>query len=260
MTSPTSEATPQGEQPPGVPAAAQPEAPRPGVEANGHAPHPEAAPRAAEARNGHRASPVIDELAMPAWKRAYDVLASSLALVALLPVFGLISVAIVVESRGGPLYRQVRVGRGGRTFTCWKFRSMQIDAEQQLDVLRAQNEAHGHIFKMREDPRRTRVGTVLRKTGLDEFPQLWNVLRGQMSLVGPRPPLPSEVAGYAPEQLRRLAGVPGITGLWQVSARERYDFDEMVRLDIEYLTSMRPWRDARIVLATIAAMLFARGS
>jgi lipopolysaccharide/colanic/teichoic acid biosynthesis glycosyltransferase len=250
MTSPAPEATPEAAQ-----ATARPEG------ANGHASrHAPAAPQRSQAEHRPRRRARIDEVAIPAWKRTFDVIAAAFGLLLLMPAFALISLAIVLESRGGPIYRHARVGRGGRTFVCWKFRSMHDDAEQQLERLRERNEANGHIFKMRDDPRRSRVGAVLRKTGLDEFPQLWNVLRGEMSLVGPRPPLPSEVAEYAPEHLQRLAGVPGITGLWQVTARERYDFEEMVRLDVEYLSSMRPWRDARIVLATIPAMLFARGS
>ena len=113
---------------------------------------------------------------------------------------------------------------------------------------------------MRKDPRRTRVGTVLRKIGLDETPQLWNVLRGEMSLVGPRPPLPSEVERYEPWHFERLRGVPGITGLWQVTARQNYDFEDMVRLDREYLSKISPWTDVVIVIRTIPAMLLGRGS
>ncbi len=204
--------------------------------------------------------PDIPLVRMPPWKRAFDLVAGLLGIVVLLPVLPLIALAIVLESRGNPLYLHQRVGRGGTLFTCWKFRSMQVNADSQLEALQHRNEANGKIFKIRNDPRRTRVGAVLRKTGLDETPQLWNVLRGEMSLVGPRPPLPHEVADYEAHHYARLAGFPGVTGLWQVTARESYDFEDMVRLDSEYLAAIGPRTDAVIVLRTIPAMLLGRGS
>lgn len=206
------------------------------------------------------AIPELELVRMPLWKRAVDVAGAAVGVVLLLPFFAVIALAIVLESPGGPLYRHLRVGRGGREFVCWKFRSMRVDADEQLDTLREHNEANGQMFKIRNDPRKTRVGAFLRRTGLDEAPQLWNVLRGQMSLVGPRPPLPREVTEYEPHHFRRLAGVPGITGLWQVSARRNYDFEEMVRMDVEYLRRIAPWRDAVLILRTVPALLLGRGS
>lgn len=203
---------------------------------------------------------VCAPVAMPAWKRTIDAVAASLGLVGLAPMFALIALLIVLDSRGMPLYRQVRIGHGGRPFSFWKFRSMHRDADRMLDDLRDRNEANGNIFKMRDDPRVTRVGRWLRKTSLDELPQLWNVLRGDMSLVGPRPPVVAEVLRYEPHHFQRLAAVPGITGLWQVTARERYDFDDMVRLDIDYAGRMGPWLDVTILLKTIPVVLKGKGA
>jgi lipopolysaccharide/colanic/teichoic acid biosynthesis glycosyltransferase len=167
---------------------------------------------------------------------------------------------VAIESPGGPIFRQVRVGKGGRTFVCWKFRTMRRDAEAMKASLMAQNEANGHIFKMKNDPRRTRFGVILRKTSIDELPQLWNVLRGDMSLVGPRPPVPAEVALYSARDLRRLAVEPGITGLWQVTLRGRHDFDDMVARDIEYAARRGPGLDAWILARTVGAVLRGDGS
>lgn len=202
----------------------------------------------------------IERLPFPRWKRLMDVIVSSIALAALAPVFAVVAVVVRLDSRGPSLFRQRRVGYGGREFTCYKFRSMYVDAEERLAHLAHLNEANGHVFKIRNDPRRTRVGKVLRKTSIDELPQFWNVLRGDMTLVGPRPPLPTEVQQYEARELARLRGVPGITGPWQVSARERHDFAEMVELDLDYLENISFGRDCRILLATIPAVLGARGS
>ena len=197
---------------------------------------------------------------MPAWKRTIDTMVAATLLVVASPVLLLIALAVMVDSAGSPLFRQTRVGRGGTTFSFWKFRSMSRGADDLRDELASRNEANGHIFKLRDDPRVTRVGRVLRKTSLDELPQLWNVLRGEMSLVGPRPPIPDEVARYSPEDLQRLAAVPGITGLWQVSARERHDFSDMVVLDIEYAREISLGRDLRILVKTIPAVLSGKGA
>ena len=196
----------------------------------------------------------------PWWKRAMDIVGALILLAIVLPLLLLVALAIVLDSRGGPLYRHERVGRGGGRFTCWKFRSMHADAETQLDGLMEQNEASGLIFKIKHDPRTTRVGRVLRRASLDELPQLWNVLNGSMSLVGPRPPLSHEVAAYEPSEFRRLSGTPGITGLWQIRARDRHDFAEMVLLDIEYLERVSMIGDAMILLKTIPTVLRGRGS
>ncbi|MGE3960045.1 MAG: sugar transferase [Dehalococcoidia bacterium] len=202
----------------------------------------------------------LEGLPMPRWKRAMDVVLAGGALVALAPMFALVAVLVRLDSSGPAIFRQRRVGRAGREFTCFKFRSMYVDAEERLALLQHLNEARGHVFKIRDDPRRTRVGKVLRKTSVDELPQFWNVLRGDMTLVGPRPPLVSEVERYEARARRRLRGTPGITGPWQVSARERHDFEEMLELDLDYLDSISFARDCRILLATIPAVLGARGS
>jgi lipopolysaccharide/colanic/teichoic acid biosynthesis glycosyltransferase len=180
--------------------------------------------------------------------------------VVLAPVLLAISLAIIIDSGGAPLYRQTRVGHGGKHFTIWKFRSMYRGADRLLAQLMEQNEANGHIFKMKHDPRVTRVGRVLRRTSLDELPQLWNVLNGTMSLVGPRPPTAGEVDQYAPEQLGRLATVPGITGLWQVTKRGEHNFDDMVTLDVEYARRLSFRLDVAILARTIPTVLFGKGS
>ncbi len=197
---------------------------------------------------------------LPAWKRAFDIIAASLALVVLTPLLLIVAAVVSLDSPGGPIFRQVRVGKGGRTFVCWKFRTMQRGADAMKAQLMTLNEANGHIFKMRNDPRRTRVGVFLRKTSIDELPQLWNVLKGEMSIIGPRPPVPAEVANYEPAQLRRLAVEPGITGLWQVTLRGRHDFEDMVAKDVEYAERRSPGLDAWILLKTVAAVVRGDGS
>ncbi|MCC6236402.1 MAG: sugar transferase [Dehalococcoidia bacterium] len=196
----------------------------------------------------------------PAWKRAMDVFGALVLLLITAPAFAVIMVAIRLESRGGAFYIHERVGRGGRIFRCLKFRSMYAGADQERALLAAQNEGTGPIFKMRHDPRVTGVGRVLRRTSLDELPQLWNILRGDMSMVGPRPPLPDEVAEYTPRQLQRLAGTPGLTGLWQVTARARHDFDEMTELDLLYLEHISLASDISILLRTVRTVVKAEGS
>jgi len=202
----------------------------------------------------------IEAAALPRWKRTIDLAVSGVALTVLAPVFAVVAVFVRLDSRGPVFFAQPRVGRNGQPFTCWKFRSMCEDAEAQLERLRTDNEARGPLFKMQNDPRRTRVGKVLRKSSIDELPQLWNVFRGEMSLVGPRPPLVREVEQYAPEHWDRLAGVPGVTGLWQVRARHRHDFEEMLELDLEYLNNLSLAGDLKILLATVPAVLLGRGS
>lgn len=188
-------------------------------------------------------------------KNAFDRVSAGLAMLVLLPVFLAIALAITVEDRGPVLFRQERVGRGGKTFQMWKFRSMVADAEAQLSRLMSVNEASGPLFKLRRDPRVTRVGAFIRKYSLDELPQFLNVLRGEMSLVGPRPPLPREVAEYESATRRRLLVTPGMTGLWQVSGRSNLSWDEAVRLDLYYVENWTPvldlmilWRTFRVVL------------
>jgi exopolysaccharide biosynthesis polyprenyl glycosylphosphotransferase len=193
-------------------------------------------------------------------KRIFDIITSLLLLVLLLPVGLLVALAIKLDSRGPVLFRQSRLGRNGKQFEALKFRSMKMGSEAERDALSQQNEASWPLFKMRNDPRVTRVGRFLRRTSLDEVPQLWNVLKGDMSLVGPRPPVPSEVEEYHPWQRRRLEAPPGITGLWQVSGRSDLPFDEMVMLDIYYIENWSLVLDFGILLRTIPAVISGRGA
>ena len=193
-------------------------------------------------------------------KRALDITVAAALLVLAAPLMLLIALAIKLDSPGPVIFRQRRVGKDGRLFTFYKFRGMVADAEARLHEVAHLNEVDGPIFKSRRDPRVTRVGRVLRRTSLDELPQLWNVLRGDMSLVGPRPPLPTEVTRYEPWQRDRLLVPGGITGLWQVSGRNLLGFEDMVRLDLEYITRWSLWLDLRILLRTILVVLTARGA
>jgi len=203
----------------------------------------------------------IRSVRVPVWKRLIDVIGASVGLVVLSPLLTVVAVAIMVESPGGAIFRQARVGKGGRIFTCWKFRSMVRGADKMLDGLISQNEADGIIFKIKDDPRRTRIGKFVRRTSIDELPQLWNVLRGDMSLVGPRPPTVTEVLRYDERHLARLASTPGLTGLWQVTLRrERHDFADMVELDVRYAEEMSLWLDAKILFKTIPTVLGGKGS
>ena len=188
-------------------------------------------------------------------KRVFDASVAAIAIVILLPLFAAIAIAIRRESSGPVLFSQQRVGRGGRSFRMFKYRSMVVDAEAQLDGLREANQGAGALFKLRDDPRVTRVGKVLRKYSLDELPQLFNVLVGDMSLVGPRPPLQSEVEEYERHVRRRLFIKPGLTGMWQVNGRSDLDWEESVRLDLYYVENwsltgdlLILWRTARVVL------------
>jgi exopolysaccharide biosynthesis polyprenyl glycosylphosphotransferase len=206
----------------------------------------------------------VREPALSDWqiffKRSSDVVLSAAALILLAPVFGALALAIKLDSPGPVIFRQTRVGRNHGHFTCFKFRTMCADAEQQLETLRQQNEADGPIFKMRDDPRRTRMGRLLRRTSLDELPQLWNVLKGDMSIIGPRPPIPDEVAEYEAWHRRRLEVSPGITGLWQVSGRSDLTFDEMVLLDVYYIENWSPLLDLRILVKTVPTVLLGSGA
>ena len=195
------------------------------------------------------------------FKRALDVAISVLLLVLALPVVGLVALAIKATSRGGTvLFRQTRCGLNGRSFTLYKFRTMVEDAEERRREIEHLNEMKGPVFKLRSDPRVTWLGRFLRKFSLDELPQLWNVLRGDMSLVGPRPPIPEEVAKYQRWQRRRLAMKPGLTCLWQISGRNEIDFDRWMELDLEYIDSWSPGLDLKILLKTIPVVLSGRGA
>ena len=204
------------------------------------------------------------DVAISGWKqvvkRGVDVVGALVLLVVLAPFLGLIALAIRLETPGSPIYCQARVGKGGREFTLYKFRSMYEGAEEERDRLVPLNEADGPLFKIREDPRVTRVGRLLRRASLDELPQLFNVLRGDMSLIGPRPPLPSEVAQYQDWHRKRLEVAPGMTGLWQVSGRSELTFDEMVMLDLYYIENWSLGLDLRIVLRTIPRVILGYGA
>ena len=194
-------------------------------------------------------------------KRALDVLLSAIALIILSPLFFLIAVLIKLEDRGPVFFAQTRVGKFGREFKMFKFRSMCLDAEQRLkDLLIKNQHSQGITFKIRNDPRITRVGNWIRKFSLDELPQFYNVFRGDMSLVGPRPPVPREVALYSQSDRRRLAVKPGITCLWQVSGRAEIDFSGQVRLDVQYIESQRISTDLRILVKTVPAVISGRGA
>ncbi|MGM7679311.1 sugar transferase [Microbacterium sp. A94] len=193
-------------------------------------------------------------------KRALDIAVSALALIAIGTVTPVIALLIKLDAPGPVFFRQERVGRDGRTFRMVKFRSMKTDAEQQLASLKEQNQGAGLLFKMKNDPRVTRVGKVLRKLSLDELPQFWNVLTGDMSVVGPRPPLPSEVTAYDGTVFRRLYIKPGITGLWQVSGRSDLSWDESVRLDLQYVENWSVMNDLQIMFRTAQAMVRPSGA
>jgi len=205
-------------------------------------------------------------------KRALDIAASALLLFVLAPVLILIAALVKLKSPGPVFFRQSRVGEHGRPFTMLKFRTMRVNADSAIhkefvsQLINGSSPAGGDgakeaPFKIVNDPRVTSIGHLLRKTSLDELPQLWNVLRGDMSLVGPRPPLPYEVEQYKPWHYRRvLEAKPGITGLWQVSGRSRTTFDDMVRLDLRYAKNQSAWADIRILLATPRAVISGKGA
>ena len=193
-------------------------------------------------------------------KRALDLVLATLGLLACAPVFMALAVLIKLESRGPVFFKQERIGRGQRPFTMFKFRSMCDQADALQHELTALNEAHGPLFKIQRDPRLTRVGKLIRKYSLDELPQLWNVLRGEMSLVGPRPPVRREVAQYDEWAQKRLEIKPGMTGLWQVSGRSQLTFDEMLKLDIYYMWNWSLTNDLKILLRTVPAVISGQGA
>ena len=189
-----------------------------------------------------------------------DFVGALAAIVVTGPVMLLAALAIKLESRGPILYKSIRIGRGGRPFTFYKLRSMVDGADRHRHHLTHLNECDGPVFKMSRDPRVTRIGRLLRTTSVDELPQFFNVLRGDMSLVGPRPPIPEEVVAYQPWQMRRLDVRPGITCLWQISGRSRIGFEEWMRLDLEYIRRRSARMDLQILLRTIPAVLSREGA
>lgn len=193
-------------------------------------------------------------------KRLMDIVASAIGLLLLSPLFLVVALLIKLGDGGPVFFVQERSGLHGRPFPMFKFRTMVMDAEKRLAELQAKNEMSGPVFKMKHDPRITRIGRVLRKTSIDELPQLWNVLRGDMSLVGPRPPIPAEVARYARWQRRRLSMKPGITCIWQVSGRNNIDFDTWMRLDLQYIDNWSLGLDVRLLLQTVPVVLRGTGA
>ncbi|WJM33502.1 sugar transferase [Lactiplantibacillus plantarum] len=190
-------------------------------------------------------------------KRGFDILASLMGLILLSPLFLIVAIAIKVDDpRGKVFYSQIRLGRGERPFKMFKFRSMFVDADKKLADLLKYNEVDGAMFKMKEDPRVTRIGHFIRKYSIDELPQLINVLKGDMSLVGPRPPLEREVVNYSEYAKQRLYVKPGCTGLWQVSGRNSVGFDEMVELDLQYIQKSSFWFDLKIMFMTVKIMVW----
>ncbi|WP_345796950.1 sugar transferase [Peribacillus muralis] len=189
-------------------------------------------------------------------KRIIDIIGSLLGIIFLSPLFILVAILIKIEDPKGPVFfKQVRVGKAETEFHMYKFRSMVSDAEERLKDLLALNEVSGAMFKMKDDPRITRIGKFIRKTSIDELPQLWNVLKGDMSLVGPRPPLLREVEEYTSYDKQRLLVTPGCTGLWQVSGRSNVGFEEMVKLDLIYIDNRNLFFDLKIILKTVKCMI-----
>jgi len=189
-------------------------------------------------------------------KRLMDIYGAILGLVFLSPIFLLVMIIIKIEDpRGSIFFSQKRVGKDGEEFNMYKFRSMITNAEEELKELLKYNETTGAMFKMKNDPRVTKIGRIIRKTSIDELPQLWNVLKGEMSLVGPRPPLRREVTEYTPYDMQRLLVKPGCTGLWQVSGRSNIGFREMVELDLYYIKTRNCKVDIKLILKTIKIVI-----
>lgn len=193
-------------------------------------------------------------------KRLFDIVAATCGIVILSPLMIIIAVVIKGEDHGPIFYKQVRVGKNGKTFKMYKFRSMFVNADKMLDKLKEQNDVDGPMFKMKDDPRVTKIGHFIRKHSLDELPQFLNVLKGDMSLVGPRPPLPSEVEEYSEYDKQRLFVIPGCTGLWQATERNEVGFNEMVQLDIQYIQRASFTFDLWIICKTVAIVIKPNGS
>jgi len=208
-----------------------------------------------EIKRHHRVA-VNDKKGYLIAKRIMDICGALIGLICLSWLFLIVALLIKLEDPKGPVFfKQVRVGKDGKEFYMYKFRSMVTNAEELLESLLHLNEVSGAMFKMKDDPRITKVGKFIRKTSIDELPQLWNVLKGDMSLVGPRPPLPREVAQYTEYDKQRLLVIPGCTGLWQVSGRNDLGFNEMVELDLKYIRERSILYDLKIILKTIKIMI-----
>jgi lipopolysaccharide/colanic/teichoic acid biosynthesis glycosyltransferase len=194
-------------------------------------------------------------------KRIVDIVGSVVGLILLSPLFLIVALLMKIEEPRGPIFfSQTRIGKNEIPFKMYKFRSMCVDAEEKLEALLKLNEVEGAMFKMKDDPRITRVGKFIRKTSIDELPQLWNVIKGDMSLVGPRPPLVREVEVYTTFDKQRLLVKPGCTGVWQISGRNEVGFDEMVALDLTYIENIGLVRDIEIIVKTVVVMLKPNGA
>lgn len=198
--------------------------------------------------------------AYPLWKRFFDIVLSSIALVVLLPLLLLTALCVKLEDGGPVFYTQYRVGKGGKSFKLYKFRSMCVDADKKLEELKELDESDGPVFKISKDPRVTKVGRVIRRASIDELPQLINIIQGNMSIVGPRPPLAREVEQYTPEEMYRLFVKPGLTCYWQCSGRSSLSFDQWMELDRKYIRERSLVVDFRIILKTVPAVLTGRGA
>jgi exopolysaccharide biosynthesis polyprenyl glycosylphosphotransferase len=209
-----------------------------------------------EIRHSHQRVVVNDSKGYLIAKRLMDIFGAIIGLVFLSWLFLIVAILIKLEDPKGPvIFKQVRVGKDGKEFYMYKFRSMVTNAEELLESLLHLNETTGAMFKMKDDPRVTKIGKFIRKTSIDELPQLWNVLKGEMSLVGPRPPLPREVEQYTEYDKQRLLVTPGCTGLWQVSGRNDLGFNEMVELDLKYIRERSLLYDLKIIFKTIKIMI-----
>ena len=187
-------------------------------------------------------------------KRAIDIIGAGSGLLLLSPVIAIVACAVKFTSKGPVFFSQKRVGKNGELFDMYKFRSMVVNAEELKEKLAHQNEMSGPMFKMKDDPRVTKVGKFIRKTSLDELPQLWNVLKGDMSLVGPRPSLPKEVAQFEKWMYKRLSVKPGLTCFWQVSGRNNIDFEDWMKLDIKYVDERNIWIDIKLIFKTVLVL------
>ena len=187
-------------------------------------------------------------------KRTIDIVCSFVGILVLSPLFIVIAIIIKLTSKGPVFFSQKRVGKHGREFDMYKFRSMVVNAEELKEKLAAQNEMSGPMFKMKDDPRVTKVGKFIRKTSIDELPQLWNILKGDMSLVGPRPSLPKEVAQFEDWMYKRLEVKPGLTCYWQVSGRNNIDFEDWMKLDVKYVKERNLWIDIKLIFKTVGVL------
>ncbi|KZZ83897.1 sugar transferase [Bacillus sp. SJS] len=210
-------------------------------------------------------SPLIEELESrplyEALKKTMDVTCALVGLIFVSILFLAVAIAIKIEDSAGPVfYSQLRVGKNGKLFKMYKFRSMVVDADSKLEALLQHNEVSGAMFKMKNDPRITFIGKFIRKTSIDEMPQLFNVLKGDMSLVGPRPPLPREVELYSAYDKQRLLVTPGCTGIWQATSRNNVGFEEMVEMDLEYIRKRSIWLDIKLIFKTIFLLFGSRNA